>query len=75
VELTLCGLGIFDLFDAVITSEDYLRGKPAPDPFLAAAAALGVEPSRCLVFEDTRTGEEAARAAGMACTLVPPPRR
>lgn len=67
---TLHALGIADLFDAVVTSEDYARGKPAPDPFLTAAARLRVEPALCLVFEDSATGAEAARAAGMACVLV-----
>jgi len=67
---TLCELGIEDFFDAVVTSEDYERGKPAPDPFLKAADLLRVAPEFCLVFEDTATGEEAARAAGMQCVLV-----
>ena len=70
VDRTLRSLGIENLFDAVVTSEDYARGKPAPDPFLKAAEILRVAPERCLVFEDTATGEEAARAAGMACVLV-----
>jgi HAD superfamily hydrolase (TIGR01509 family) len=70
VERTLRELGIEGFFDAVVTSEDYVRGKPAPDPFLKAADLLRVAPERCLVFEDTATGEEAARAAGMACVLV-----
>jgi beta-phosphoglucomutase family hydrolase len=67
---TLHALGIHDLFDAVIAAEDYDRGKPHPDPFLTAAARLGVEPAHCLVFEDTATGAAAAQAAGMACVLV-----
>ena len=70
VERTLHALGVYDMFDAVIAAEDYRRGKPHPDPFLTAAARLGVEPAHCLVFEDTATGAEAARAAGMACVLV-----
>lgn len=70
VERTLVALGIRDLFDAVIAAEDYERGKPAPDPFLTAAARLGVEPARCLVFEDTESGAQAARAAGMAWLIV-----
>jgi len=53
-----------------VTSEDYARGKPAPDPFLKAAELLRIEPALCLVFEDTPTGAEAARAAGMQCVLV-----
>lgn len=72
---TLRALGIADLFQAVVTAEDYRRGKPAPDPFLEAALRLGVPPESCLVFEDTRTGIAAAEAAGMQWVLVPPPAR
>ena len=72
---TLRALGIADLFDAIVTSEDYQRGKPAPDPFLEAALRLGVAPAQCLVFEDTATGIAAAKAAGMQWVLVPPPPR
>jgi sugar-phosphatase len=49
----------------LITSEAVERGKPAPDPYLAAAAALGVPIGRCLVFEDSEHGIAAARAAGV----------
>lgn len=75
VTRTLTCLGILDKFDAVICSEDYLHGKPNPDPFLTAAARMGVIPEKCLVFEDTNTGIEAAKAAGMKWVLVPPPGR
>ncbi len=68
---TLEGLGILDRFDAIIGAEDYRRGKPAPDPFLAAARKLNVNPRKCLVFEDTRLGCMAAEAAGMQWVLVP----
>jgi len=67
---TLHALGLRELFDVVVASEDYERGKPAPDPFLKAAELLQVDPARCLVFEDTETGRQAARAAGMQCVLV-----
>lgn len=70
VEHTLDLIGVRSIMKAVIGAEDYARGKPSPDPFLAAAARLGVEPTRCLVFEDTGTGEQAAHAAGMQCVLV-----
>ena len=72
---TLTALGILDKFDAVVVAEDYSRGKPFPDPFLEAAKRLGLEPSRCLVFEDTQTGITAAEAAGMQWVLVPQPKR
>ena len=72
---TLRALGIAELFQAVVTAEDYRRGKPAPDPFLEAALRLDVPPEQCLVFEDTATGIAAATAAGMQSVLVPPPRR
>jgi len=72
---TLDALGITQKFDVIIASEDYVRGKPHPEPFLLAARRMGVEPSKCLVFEDTRTGTEAAEAAGMKWVLVPPPAR
>ncbi len=71
----LDALGILKNFDAVVTAEDYRRGKPAPDPFLEAARQLGVPPARCLVFEDTPAGIAAAKAAGMQWVQVPPPRR
>lgn len=70
VEHTLDLIGVRSIMHAVIGAEDYARGKPFPDPFLAAARKLGVDPAECLVFEDTGTGEAAATAAGMACVRV-----
>lgn len=58
-------------FDAVVTSDDVARGKPHPDIFLEAAARLGAAPEACVVFEDARSGVEAAQAAGMAVVMVP----
>ncbi|HEX9065577.1 MAG TPA: HAD-IA family hydrolase, partial [Streptosporangiaceae bacterium] len=49
------------------------RGKPAPDVYLAAAAALGADPAGCLALEDSVTGVAAAKAAGMRCIAVPDP--
>ena len=58
--------GRFDpSFDALVTADAFERLKPAPDAFLAAAAAVGVPPSRCCVIEDAPAGIAAARAAGM----------
>jgi beta-phosphoglucomutase family hydrolase len=60
--------GIEDLFDAVIdgvvAERNHLRGKPAPDTFLAGAQALKVEPTHAAVFEDALAGVEAGRAGG-----------
>jgi sugar-phosphatase len=49
---------------ATVTADDVRRGKPDPEPYLAAARKLGFDPSECLVFEDTSTGVTAAKAAG-----------
>ena len=56
--------------DVLITSDMTPRGKPNPDPYLAAAAALGVAPAACLVIEDAPAGVAAARAARMAVWAV-----
>lgn len=53
--------------------EDAARGKPAPDVYLAAAAALGVDPAACVAIEDSPTGARAARAAGAFVIGVPCP--
>jgi len=52
----------------LVTVEETPRGKPHPDPYLRAAARLGVEPGDCLVVEDSRPGIEAGHAAG--CTVA-----
>lgn len=71
VELTLRVSGARELFDHVLTAEDVAAPKPAPDLYLAACAALGAEPSRSAGLEDTQTGIEALRAAGMLAIGVP----
>lgn len=58
-------------FKAIITRDDVERVKPWPDIFLCAARRLGVEPSSCLVFEDSERGVIAAHRAGMSCIAVP----
>lgn len=72
VARTLAQVGLHDWFDATVTAEDTERHKPEPDVFLEAARRLGVEPARCVVFEDTDIGLEAARRAGMLGTDVRP---
>jgi beta-phosphoglucomutase family hydrolase len=62
----LIAVGIEDLFEAridgVVAGREHLRGKPAPDTFLAAARALGLGPQAAAVFEDALAGVEAGRA-------------
>ena len=57
-------------FDCIMTSCEAKRGKPAPDVYLAVAERLGVEPSRCLVFEDLPAGIKAGNAAGMTVIAI-----
>jgi HAD superfamily hydrolase (TIGR01509 family) len=71
----LTHLGIRHLFQAVVTSEDVTRQKPAPDIFLEAARCLGVDPKFCRAYEDTDLGLEAIRAAGMDAVDVRPLRK
>jgi HAD superfamily hydrolase (TIGR01509 family) len=65
--LTLGLTGLLELFpqDALFSAHSVPRGKPHPDLFLAAASAMGAEPARCAVVEDTPSGVTAAVAAGM----------
>jgi HAD superfamily hydrolase (TIGR01509 family) len=67
--LDACGLEA--AFDAIVTADRVEHPKPAPDVYLAAAAALGAEPGSCIALEDSRTGVAAARAAGMVVIGVP----
>ncbi len=63
--------GLSHHFQTVVTFDDVTMPKPAPEPYLLAAARLGVDPARCLVFEDSDVGAEAAHLAG--CTVVQVP--
>ena len=56
---------VVKLGTAVVTNEDVVRQKPAPDIFLEAAGRIGVAPERCRAFEDTDLGMQAIRSAGM----------
>jgi beta-phosphoglucomutase-like phosphatase (HAD superfamily) len=55
----------------VVTADDVPRAKPAPDVYLAAAAALGARPADCAALEDSQTGVAAAKTAGMFVIGVP----
>jgi len=63
--------GLTALLHAMVAREDYAAAKPAPDAYLAAAAALGLVPQACVAVEDTPRGVAAARAAGMRVVAVP----
>ncbi|HQH52837.1 MAG TPA: HAD family phosphatase [Candidatus Hydrogenedentes bacterium] len=58
-----------------LAAEDYSPGKPDPTCFLMAAERLEAPPARCLVFEDSRVGVQAAKAAGMHCVALSRPDR
>jgi beta-phosphoglucomutase-like phosphatase (HAD superfamily) len=70
IEQVLDHLDIRHLFQAVVTSEDVMNQKPAPDIFLEAARRLGVPPQCCRAYEDTDFGMRAIRAAGMEAVDV-----
>ena len=70
IEQVLEHLGIRHLFQAVVTSEDIVNQKPAPDIFLEAARRIGVPPQFCRAYEDTDLGMQAIRAAGMEAVDV-----
>ncbi|MCC6680662.1 MAG: HAD family phosphatase [Phycisphaeraceae bacterium] len=71
VDEHLCRLGLIDYFAAVICSEDTSAHKPGPEPFLAAARALQIDPRQCVVVEDSPNGIRAAKAAGMFAIAYP----
>ena len=65
------GTGLkLEWFDAVITGDDVTEKKPDPQIYLVTAEKLGVEPARCIVFEDAPAGVASAKAAGMTCVAV-----
>ena len=70
IEQVLERLGIRHLFKALVTSEDVVHQKPAPDIFLEAGRRLGVPPQFCRAYEDTDLGMSAIRAAGMEAVDV-----
>lgn len=71
VELTLEAIGIKELFGVIVCAEDYVNGKPHPEPYLETARRMGIRPEDCLVFEDSPAGLESARSAGMECVYLP----
>ncbi|MDP3894149.1 HAD family phosphatase [Nocardioides sp.] len=58
-------------FTVIVTGDQVTNGKPHPEPYLTAAAALGVEPGDCVAIEDSNTGAESAESAGCRVLVVP----
>ncbi|GAB4584375.1 HAD family hydrolase [Nocardia sp. IFM 10818] len=74
IDVVLDHMGVTTLFRATVSTEEVERGKPAPDGYLAAAAALGLPPEQCVAIEDSSNGLRSAHAAGMTVIAVPHPR-
>jgi HAD superfamily hydrolase (TIGR01509 family) len=76
IETILSTAGLIDYFATIVSAEDVERGKPEPDIFLKALAALNakngdaIQVSECVVIEDSKEGIKGARAAGMKCLAV-----
>ena len=71
VDTAMATARIGDAFDAIVTSDDVERPKPAPDLYLLACERLGVDPDEALALEDSASGVTAAKAAGLTCIAVP----
>jgi HAD superfamily hydrolase (TIGR01509 family) len=71
VDASLRGAGLQDAFGAVVSAQDVAHGKPAPDVYLEACRRLGADPAQSIALEDSPTGVEAARAAGLHVIGVP----
>ena len=72
LDVVLGALDLDSFFETVVCAEDVRRGKPDPEPFLTAAARVGIAPERCIVVEDAVHGLEGARRAGMRTIGVGP---
>jgi HAD superfamily hydrolase (TIGR01509 family) len=70
VDAVLVHIGV-DSFDVTVSGDDVSRTKPDPEPYLKAIAALGAEPGRCVVLEDSPNGIAAGLAAGCHVVAVP----
>jgi len=75
IELILTAVGLRSAFRAIVSAEDVAHGKPHPETYDLARAAIaslvpGLRPEACLVVEDSRAGVQAAKAAGMRCLAV-----
>ena len=73
IDAILRRLGLRDPFAAIVDGSMVTHAKPDPEAYFVTASVLGVEPRECLVFEDSRVGVLAAKAAGMFCVAIRSP--
>ncbi|WP_020105871.1 HAD-IA family hydrolase [Nocardia sp. 348MFTsu5.1] len=73
IDAVLHSAGWTELFEVTVSTEDLDRGKPAPDVYLHAVAALGAEPTACAAIEDSSNGMRSATAAGLVLIAAPRP--
>jgi haloacid dehalogenase superfamily, subfamily IA, variant 3 with third motif having DD or ED/haloacid dehalogenase superfamily, subfamily IA, variant 1 with third motif having Dx(3-4)D or Dx(3-4)E len=67
IDLILSRTHLKKYFKVIVSTQEVGKSKPAPDVFLKTAQKLGIDPSKCLVVEDSKNGIAAAQSAGMAC--------
>ena len=70
IDFVLDNLTIRHYFNAIVSADDVVNSKPDPETFLKDAELLGVQPSSCIVFEDSPKGVECAMNAGMKCVVL-----
>jgi len=70
LNITLDVIDVKGKYEAMVCAGDTLNGKPSPEPFLLCAEQLGVNPEKCLVFEDGNPGVQGAIAAGMGWVRI-----
>lgn len=70
MKLVMTSLNFINYFDELVTGEEVVRSKPAPDIFILAAKKLGLDVSECVVIEDAVNGVKAAKAANMKCIAI-----
>jgi beta-phosphoglucomutase family hydrolase len=70
IDLVIGGMNLHEHFPVIVGGADVKNGKPNPEIFLRCAEKLNIEPARCIVFEDTPAGVEAAYRAGMRCVAI-----
>jgi len=71
VRRTLAAIGMDGVFPVVVTQDDVTNGKPDPEIFLLAAEKMGVDPTKCVVFEDSPNGLKGAVDGGMETVVIP----